>query len=103
MLIMVNAGMDELINGNYFTPVERKDVAVSKIGVAVKTGHKLPNISTEAALRQTLLDVTSIGHSEGSQRNVCCYCSSEEIRLSRSSCRQEPRHSGPEICWWSDI
>lgn len=65
VLIMVNTGMDELVKGGYFTPVERKDVAVSKIGVAVKTGHKMPDISTEAALRQTLLDATSIGYSEG--------------------------------------
>lgn len=65
VLIMVNADMDELIKDNYFTPVDRKDVAVSKIGVAVKAGHKLPDISTEAALRQALLDATSIGYSEG--------------------------------------
>jgi molybdate transport system substrate-binding protein len=65
VLIMVNTGMDDLIKGNYFTPVERRDVAVSKIGVAVKAGHKLPDISTETALRQALLDAKSIGYSEG--------------------------------------
>jgi molybdate transport system substrate-binding protein len=65
VLIMVNTGMDDLIKGNYFTPVERRDVAVSKIGVAVKAGHKLPDISTETALRQALLDAESIGYSEG--------------------------------------
>jgi len=65
VLIMVNTGMDELIKGGYFAAVERKDVAVSKIGVAVKAGHTLPDISTEAALRQALLDASSIGYSEG--------------------------------------
>lgn len=65
VLIMVNTGMDELISGKFFTPIERKDVAVSKIGVAVKKGHPLPDISTEAALRKALLEARSIGYSEG--------------------------------------
>jgi len=38
VLIMVDKGMDELIAGGYFKPVERKDIAVSRIGVAVKAG-----------------------------------------------------------------
>src|SRR5690242_14301480 len=65
VLIMVNAGMDELTGGGYFTPLERKDIAVSKIGVAVKKGYPLPEISTAASLRKALLDAKSIGYSEG--------------------------------------
>ena len=65
MLIMVNTGMDELISGRFFSALERKDIAVSKIGVAVKAGHPLPDISTAASLRKALLDASSIGYSEG--------------------------------------
>jgi molybdate transport system substrate-binding protein len=65
VLIMVNTGMDDLVRSGHFVPLERKDVAISKIGVAVKAGHPLPDISTVAALRQTLLRAKSIGYSEG--------------------------------------
>jgi molybdate transport system substrate-binding protein len=65
VLIMVNTGMDGLTKGGFFSALERKDIAVSKIGVAVKTGHPLPDISTAASLRQALLDASSIGYSEG--------------------------------------
>jgi molybdate transport system substrate-binding protein len=65
VLIMVNTGMDELVKGGFFVPLERKDIAVSKIGVAVKMGHPLPDISSAAALRQALLNASSIGYSEG--------------------------------------
>lgn len=65
VLIMVNTGMDELTKGGFFSPLERKDIAVSKIGVAVKAGRPLPDISSAASLRKALLDASSIGYSEG--------------------------------------
>jgi len=65
ILIMVNNGMDELVRTGHFVPLERKDVAFSKVGVAVKKGQPLPDISTAPALRRTLLSAKSIGYSEG--------------------------------------
>ena len=65
VLIMVSTSMDDLVATGHFVPLNRRDVAVSKIGVAVKEGQPLPDISTPAALRQTLLGVHSIGFSEG--------------------------------------
>src|SRR3954447_13327998 len=65
VLIMVNTGLDALIEGKYFTPVQRKDVGVSTIGVAVKEGHSLPDISNAASVRKALLDAKSVGYSEG--------------------------------------
>lgn len=65
VLIMVDKGMDELIAGGYFKPVERKDIAVSRIGVAVKAGHSLPDISNAQALKKALLEAKSVGYSEG--------------------------------------
>ena len=65
VLIMVNTGMDDLVRTGHFVPLERKDVAVSKIGVAVKEGRPLPDISTVSAVRQSLLNAKSIGYSEG--------------------------------------
>ena len=65
VLIMVNTGMDELVRDGAFVPLDRRDVAVSKIGVAVKSGHPLPDIATPAELRNALLEAKSIGFSEG--------------------------------------
>lgn len=42
VLIMVNTGMDKLTGGGHFTPLERKDIAVSKIGVGVKKAIRCP-------------------------------------------------------------
>lgn len=65
VLIMVNTSMDDLIASGHFTALQRTDVAVSKIGVAVREGLPLPDISTPDALRQVLLSARSIGFSEG--------------------------------------
>ena len=65
VLIMVDGAMDDLVRTGHFAALERKDAAISKIGVAVKAGRPLPDISTPAALRQALLDAKSIAYSEG--------------------------------------
>lgn len=64
VLIMVDTGMD-LVRSGHFVPQHRRDVAVSGIGVAVKTGRPLPDISTTAAFRQALMAAKSVGYSEG--------------------------------------
>lgn len=65
VLIMVSGGMDELVRNGYFVALDRRDVAISKIGVGVKVGHAVPDISTPSSLRQALLNAKSIGYSEG--------------------------------------
>lgn len=65
ILIMVSNGMDGLVQSGHFVPLQRKDIAVSKIGVAVKKGALVPDISNADALRQALLNAKSIGYSEG--------------------------------------
>lgn len=65
VLIMVNTSMDELVASGHFVGLHRTDVAVSKIGVAVKEGQPMPDIGTPDALAQVLLNARSIGFSEG--------------------------------------
>jgi molybdate transport system substrate-binding protein len=65
VLIMVSTSMDDLVASGHFAHVLRRDVAVSKIGVAVKEGREQPDIGTPAALREALLQARSIGFSEG--------------------------------------
>lgn len=65
VLIMVDSGMDDLVRTGHFQPQQRRNVAVSRIGVAVKTGRPLPDISTPKAFRQALLAAKTVGYSEG--------------------------------------
>ncbi|MDE2453039.1 MAG: substrate-binding domain-containing protein [Burkholderiales bacterium] len=65
VLLMVHTGMDTLIGEGSFTAVTRRDIATSEIGVAVRSDHPAPDISTVVALRRCLLAATSIGYSEG--------------------------------------
>ena len=83
VLIMVNTSMDDLVATGHFVPVDRKDVAVSHIGVAVKEGQALPDISTPAALRQTLLKVRSIGFSEGASGTYVSTVLLEKLGIAR--------------------
>lgn len=48
-LIMVNTGMDDLVATGHFKALERKDVAVSRIGVAVKAGHAVSDVGEATA------------------------------------------------------
>jgi len=65
VLIMVDTGMDDLVRTGHFVPHHRRNVAMSRIGVAVKAGQPLPDISTPEAFRRALLGAKSVGYSEG--------------------------------------
>lgn len=65
VLIMVDTGMDALVRTGHFVPQHRRNVALSGIGVAVRTGHPLPDVSTAAAFGLALLAAKSVGYSEG--------------------------------------
>ncbi len=65
VVIMVGSALDKLIRDGKFVAATRVDIAQSGIGVGVKAGTPLPDVSTAAALRQALLDAKSVGYSEG--------------------------------------
>lgn len=65
VLLMVDAGMDTLVRSGHFVPLHRRNVAVSRIGVAVKAGQPRPDIATTESFRQALVAARSVGYSEG--------------------------------------
>ncbi len=64
VVIMVGYALDQLIKDGRALPGSRVDVARSSIGMAVKAGAPKPDISTLAALKQTLLAAKSIAYSD---------------------------------------
>lgn len=62
-VILSEGGLEALVKDGQLVAGSRIDLARSQIGVAVKKGTPKPDISSVAALRQTLLDAKSIAYS----------------------------------------
>jgi molybdate transport system substrate-binding protein len=63
VVIMAATALDDLIAGAKVVAGSRVDLVRSAIGMAVRAGAPKPDISSVAALTQTLLDAKSIGYS----------------------------------------
>jgi molybdate transport system substrate-binding protein len=64
VLIMVGSALDKLVEEGKVIADSRVVLARSAIGAAVRTGTPAPDISTVAALRNTLLNAKSIAYSD---------------------------------------
>jgi molybdate transport system substrate-binding protein len=63
LVIVIESAFEPLIKAGHILPGSRVQLARSVIGVAVRKGAPKPDISTVAALRQTLLQAKSIAYS----------------------------------------
>lgn len=63
IVILADAGLEALIKQGQVVPGSRVDLARSTIGMSVRKGTPKPDISTVAALKQTLLNAKSIAYS----------------------------------------
>lgn len=63
LVILSEGGLEALVKAGRVVPGSRLDLARSQIGVAVLKGTPKPDISTVAALKQTLLNAKSIAYS----------------------------------------
>jgi molybdate transport system substrate-binding protein len=64
VLILTREGLDELVAEGVVVAASKIDLARSYVGLAVKAGAPLPDISTEAALVSTLLAARSVAYSK---------------------------------------
>ena len=63
VVIVIDAALEPLIKKGHVVTASRVQLARSMIGIAVRKGAPRPDISTIAALRQTLLQAKSIAYS----------------------------------------
>jgi molybdate transport system substrate-binding protein len=64
VLIMVRTALDDMVKKGWVIPGSEVDLAVSKVGMAVKAGAPVPDISTVEAFRKTLLQARSVAYSD---------------------------------------
>ena len=63
-MIMVGDALEKLEKAGQTQPGSRTELADSPVGMVVKKGADVPDISSEAALRKTLLQASSIAYSD---------------------------------------
>ena len=64
-VVLAREAIDKLIGSGHVASSSRVDLAGSSVAVAVQAGSSLPDISTEAALRNAVLAAPTIGYSTG--------------------------------------
>ena len=62
---MIKPALQQEVDAGRFDPATLSDIAASGIGVAVRKGIAVPDVSTDDALRRTLLSAKSVAFSEG--------------------------------------
>ena len=64
-VVLASNAIDKLIASGHVLPGSRCDLVHSEVAVAVPTGAKVPDIGTEAALKDAILAAPSLGFSTG--------------------------------------
>lgn len=69
LVVLAEAAIDTLISHGYLRADTRTPLVDSGMGIAVRAGMRLPDISSSAALVQCLLQAQTIGYSTGPSGN----------------------------------
>lgn len=65
LVFLASDAIDKLIASGHVAAHSKVDLALSGVAVAVRAGTTAPDISSEAAVRQTVLDAPSLSYSTG--------------------------------------
>ena len=65
VIVLASDAIDKLITAGHIEAPSKVDLVRSGVAVAVRAGAAHPDISNEAALRQTVLDAPSLSYSTG--------------------------------------
>ena len=65
LVVLAADAIDKLISAGAVRPGSRVDLVHSGVAAAVRTGAPLPDLGSEASVRQAVLDAPSIGYSTG--------------------------------------
>jgi len=65
VIVLASDAIDKLITAGHIEASSKVDLVRSGVAVAVRAGAAHPDISNEAALRQTVLDAPSLSYSTG--------------------------------------
>ena len=65
LVVLASDALDRLVASGHVVPGSRVDLVRSPVAIAVRAGALRPEVSTEAALKQAVLDAPSIGYSTG--------------------------------------
>lgn len=65
LVVLASDAIDKLMAGGFLLPASRRDLVRSSVAIAVQAGAALPDVSSEAALRASVLAAPSIGYSTG--------------------------------------
>lgn len=65
VVVLASDAIDRLVAGGHVFTGSRVDLVHSGVAVAVKAGTARPDIATEAAVKQAVLDAPTVGYSTG--------------------------------------
>ncbi len=65
VVVLASGAIENLLAEGHLLSASQRDLVRSSVAVAVRTGARHPDITSENAVRQAVLDATSIGYSTG--------------------------------------
>ncbi len=65
VVVLSADAIEALIDGGYVAADSRTDLVHSRVAIGIRSGAKRPDVSSEEALRQTVLAARTVGYSTG--------------------------------------
>ena len=69
VLVLAGPALDQFINSGVIASGSKVDLAGSKMAAAVRTSDKVPDLSTVASFKETLLNTSRIAYSASASRS----------------------------------